>query len=272
MSASPPEGERPVVNANVAGFLLGLAFLTRLPVPRSIHLSGAPLRIGPATLLGAGLLLGALLALFSWTLRRFFPVVPLPLETLILLGGWILLTGGIHLDGVADTLECAYAPVSPEEKRRIRKDPRKGVFGILGLILYVLAKGTGIFLAHPRLWALFLAPVLSRAFLPAISRILAGRFPGAEGGLGTTLLEGSGVSSMVLLLLGALGVFLTGEERIFWAAGAAFLGMFALGRLYLPKVDGFSGDVAGFLVESGEILFLLALSLSTALDAHSGGF
>ncbi len=261
MTPPSPEGERPGIKRRLEGFLLGLAFLTRLPVPRSIHLSGAPLRIGPATLLGAGLLLGGILAFFSWTLRRFFPVVPLPLETLILLGAWILLTGGIHLDGVADTLECAYAPVSPEEKRRIRKDPRKGVFGTLALILYVLAKGTGIFLAHPRLLAILLAPVLSRAFLPEVSRILARRFPVAEGGLGKTLVAGSGVASLGVLLLGALGAILPGEERIFWGAGAVFLGMLFLGRLYLPKVDGFSGDVAGFLVESGEILFLLALSL-----------
>ena len=261
MTSSPPEGERPGLKFRVEGFLLGLAFLTRLPVPRSVHLSGAPLCLGPATLLVAGLFLGSLLAFFSWTLHRFFPMVPRPLETLILLGAWILLTGGIHLDGVADTLECAYAPVSPEEKRRIRKDPRKGTFGILALILYVLAKGTGIFLAHPRLSALFLAPVLSRAFLPGVSRILARRFPGTEGGLGKTLLTGSGVASMGVLVLGVLGACLTGEERIFWGAGAVFLGMLFLGRLHLPKVDGFSGDVAGFLVESGEILFLLALSL-----------
>ena len=261
MTSPPPEGEKLGIKVRVEGFLLGIAFLTRLPVPRSIHLSGAPFRIGPATLLAAGLLLGGLLALFSWTLRRFFPGVPLSLETLILLGAWVLLTGGIHLDGVADTLECAYAPVSPEEKRRIRQDPRKGVFGILALILYVLAKGTGILLVHPRLSALFLAPVLSRAFLPAVSGILTRRFPVTEGGLGKTLLSGSGVSSVGVLLLGALGASLTGEERILWATGAVFLGMIFLGRLYLPKVDGFSGDVAGFLVESGEILFLLALSL-----------
>ena len=79
--------------------------------------------------------------------------------------------------------------------------------------------------------------------------------------MGKTLLTGSGVASMGVLLLGVLGACLTGEERIFWGAGAVFLGMLFLGRLHLPKVDGFSGDVAGFLVESGEILFLLALSL-----------
>ncbi len=261
MTSPAPEGEGAGVRERVAGFLLGLAFLTRLPVPRFIHRRALPLRIGPAPLLAAGLLLGLLLALLSWTLHRFFPVVPPQIETLLLLGAWVALTGGIHLDGVADTLECAYAPVSPEEKRRIRKDPRKGVFGILALILFVLSKGTGILLAHPRLFALLLAPVLSRAFLPVAARILARRFPGEEGGLGKSFVEGGGGLSWAVFVLGALGALLTGEERIFWGAGAVFLGMMVLGRIYLPKVDGFSGDVAGFLIESGEILFLLALSL-----------
>ena len=261
MTSPPSKRKKPDANEKVAGLLLGIAFLTRLPVPRSLHGSGAPLRIGPAPLLIAGLLLGSLLAFLAWTIHRFLPFAPLQIETLLLLGSWIALTGGLHLDGVADTLECAYAPVSPEEKRRIRKDPRKGVFGILALILFVLAKWTGILLAHPRLPALFLAPFLSRSFLPLVARLLAGKFPATDGGLGGGLLAGGVVPSLGAFLLGALGAFLTGEVRIFFGAGAVFLGMLFLGRLYLPKVDGFSGDVAGFLIESGEILFLLALSL-----------
>ncbi len=261
MSSSSPERENRGIREKVAGFLLGIAFLTRLPVPRFVHLSGFPLRITPATLLVAGLLLGSLLALLSWTFFRFLPSLPLPIDTLLLLGVWVAFTGGIHLDGVADTLECAYAPVSRDEKRRIRKDPRKGVFGILALIFFVLAKGTGIFLAHPRLPVLFLAPVLSRSFLPLVARFLAGKFPGGEGALGRSVLEGGGGSAFAVCGLGALGALLVGGERLLAGAGVVFLGMILLGRHVLPKVDGFSGDVAGFLVESGEILLILALSL-----------
>lgn len=264
-SPPPPQPEEGKgLRGRIAGLLLALSFLTRLPVPRWVHAGSAPLRIGPEALLLAGLLLGSLLALLAEGVLRFLPAFPPLLLALLLLFAWISLTGALHLDGVADIVECAYACVPPEEKRRIRKDPRKGVFGVLALILFVLSKGAGLLLAHPLGLALFLAPVIARSALPAVAHLLVGlvgRSLPEPGALGRILLEGGRVRPALVLLAGLLLSGLLAGGRGLAGAGAVVIGMAVLGRVHLGKVDGFSGDMAGFLVESGEILWLWALSL-----------
>ena len=255
----PKEGKG--LRDRTAGILLALSFLTRLPVPRWVHAGSPPLQIGPEVLLLAGLLLGSLLAFGAEVFLRLFPTFPSLFLTLILLFVWFFLTGALHLDGVADTVECAYACVPPEEKPRIRKDPRKGVFGILALILFVFSKGAGLLLAHPLPLALFLAPILARSALPAVAHILVGRHLPESGGLGRLLLSGGRVRPVVVLSAAVLLSWILAGGRGLAASGAVVIGMLVLGRVHLGKVDGFSGDMAGFLVESGEIVCLWALSL-----------
>ncbi|MCL5284850.1 MAG: adenosylcobinamide-GDP ribazoletransferase [Nitrospirae bacterium] len=251
-----PEGRDRFVDR----LLFALAFLTRLPVPARIHEAGMPSFLGAIPLLLSGLFLGGTLALVSW-LPTFLPRPPSPfLRALLLLFLWIALTGGLHLDGVADMTESALAPVSPEEKRRIRKDPRKGVYAIVALNLLILGKWTGLLLARPGMVALFLAPLLSRGFLPLVFRALARGRSEPSGGLGRLLLgesRGPALVSAFLSLLIALGA---GGLR---AAAASLLllgGLTLVGNFLLKRSDGLSGDLAGFLIESGEVATLLLLS------------
>ncbi len=251
-----PEGRESFVDR----LLFALSFLTRFPVPSRIHEAGPPSSLGALPLLSTGLLLGGALAIVSW-LPAFLPR-PLPpfLQAFLLLLLWIALTGGLHLDGVADTMESALAPVSPEEKRRIRKDPRKGVYAILALILLIFGKWTGLLLARPAMGALFLAPLLSRGFLPVLFGGLSRGKERPTAGLGRLLLTeslGWSVLSSFLALLIAFGV---GGLRTAAAALLLLGGLYLLGHEVLKRSDGLSGDLAGFLIESGEVAFLLLLS------------
>ncbi len=240
--------------------LFALSFLTRLPVPSRIHGAGPPSSLGALPLLFTGLLLGGVLAGASW-LAAFLPRPLSPfLQAFLLLLLWIALTGGLHLDGVADTMESAMVPVSPEEKRRIRKDPRKGVYAILALILFIFGKWTGLMLARPAMGALFLAPLLSRGFLPILFGGLSRGKEKPPAGLGRLLLASSPGCALLSSLLALLIAFGVGGVRT--AVGALLLvgALYFLGKEVLKRSDGLSGDLAGFLIESGEVAYLLFLS------------
>ena len=244
--------------------LFALSFLTRLPLPSWVHEMGLPEGLGSLPLFLTGLLLGGLLSLLFWVLsaQSFlpFPVSPY-LRAFLLIAAWTYLTGALHLDGVADATDAAFAPVSPEEKRRIRKDPRKGAFAIVALNLFLIGKWTGILLATGPL-PILLAPILARSVLPLLFAGVASGDPARPPeGLGALLLSGGSGERWIGPGLAILAAVVT--ER--GAGGIVSLltvgGLYLLGRFLSHRMDGPSGDLAGLLVEAGEVLFLLLSSV-----------
>ena len=51
----------------------------------------------------------------------------------------VFVTGGIHLDGYADTCDALASCASPEKKQEILKDPRCGAFALIRLCTYFVA-------------------------------------------------------------------------------------------------------------------------------------
>jgi len=254
---NPPEGRDRFLDR----LLFALSFLTRLPVPSGVHEAGMPSRLGAIPLLATGLILGGLLSLAAWLPTLLPRPLPSFLQAFLLLFLWIALTGALHLDGVADSLEAALVPVSIEEKRRIRKDPRKGVYAIVSLNLLLLGKWIGLLLANPEPTAIFLAPFLSRGFLPLLVKILSRGRPAPSGGLGALLFEPGWPPPFFAALTGVLVAFGTGGGRVGLASLLLLGGLWIAGRQVLNRSDGLSGDLAGLLIEGGETSLLLILSL-----------
>ena len=80
-----------------------------------------------------GLLVAAVWTVSSWV---FPPLVCAGLT----LAAWILLTGGLHLDGLADCCDGLFHASNPERRLQIMKDPHLGAFGAMGLVLTLLLK------------------------------------------------------------------------------------------------------------------------------------
>ncbi|MBA1394536.1 adenosylcobinamide-GDP ribazoletransferase, partial [Lactobacillus sp. XV13L] len=93
-----------------------------------------------------GLLLGGLEALLFWGLLLLFPA------WLAWISYWIidgLITGGFHLDALADTADGFFSSRTPDKIFKIMKDSRIGTMGSLALIYYyLLAISTGIVIIH----------------------------------------------------------------------------------------------------------------------------
>jgi adenosylcobinamide-GDP ribazoletransferase len=233
---------------------LALTFLTILPWPR----------LGPAgpQELARSLVwfpwVGALLGLIFWGawlgLAKLLPVVG---AAAVLLGLTVIITRGLHLDGLADTADGLGGGSTPEERLRIMKDSRIGAFGVISLILVLLMK-FAFFLAWAQTGmagALLLYPVVSRwgmvllAFLSPYARPEGGLGQAMTTGVSSRILAGATLSALLLTFLAA-GVW--GPVVLGVAGAAAWLGS----RYFQKKLGGITGDVLG---AANELLEVLAL-------------
>jgi adenosylcobinamide-GDP ribazoletransferase len=141
------------------GFLAALQFLTILPIRRNFTV----LEIGrsSASFPLIGLLIGLFLAGISLLLDR---ILPSSVVNVILVAGLAICSGALHLDGLADTLDGIAGHRTPEQRLEIMRDSRIGGFGAIGVALFLIIEYVLLdsLTGSPRLFALILAPALSR--------------------------------------------------------------------------------------------------------------
>ena len=115
----------------IGSFLTAIRFLTILPLGRPMDVDSALVVRSSKFYPLAGLVLGALF----WGFYRL-ALFAFPTETAagLLLAFWVLMTGALHLDGLADSLDGCYGGRTPFDRLRIMKDVQVGTMGIVGLI------------------------------------------------------------------------------------------------------------------------------------------
>ncbi|MBI4497763.1 MAG: adenosylcobinamide-GDP ribazoletransferase [Chloroflexi bacterium] len=242
------------------GLLTALRFLTALPLPQEPP-DAPPERFGRALawfpLVGA--LLGLTLAVLDWTLRQVFPLSVV--NGLLLLAG-ALLTGGLHLDGLADACDGLFARADPARRLEIMRDSRVGGFGVAGVACVLLVQyGAFSGLApEQRGVALVLAGLLSRwAMVQAVAL-----FPYARPvGLGRAFKDGAqplGVAAAVLTAAAGAALLLSIQGLL--VALAVTLACWLLGRWALTRLPGLTGDVYGAIGAVCEVLTLVLLTAS----------
>lgn len=243
----------------MSAFLIALQFLTRLPI--SLPGMPAPAAVGRSLLSYplVGLLLGALLLSAQWALQGTAPV----LQAALLLILWVGLTGGLHLDGLADSADAWAGGYGDRERTlTIMQDPRSGPIAVVVLMLVLLLKFAALLtlLQANQPLALLLAPWLARGLLPLLFLSTPYVRPGGLGALLAAHLPRrelpgwlAGHALLLVLLTGWLGLL---------ALLAALLLFTGLRRLMCQRLGGTTGDTAGALVELVEAAVLLALALA----------
>jgi len=199
-----------------------------------------------------GLVVGGLVWL-SWLLFvRYFPP---PLAGLLTVGVWVALTGGLHLDGLADCCDGLFVSATQELRLEIMKDPHLGTFGGIGLILVVLTKAAALSLLAPSCGlSIILAATASRWFiLPASLMPLA-----RAGGMGADFAAGFRKSAMLVTVIFPLGLAIFIGMQGIIALLASMVGAAAVLGLAFARIKGVTGDVFGLLVEVTETIILLS--------------
>lgn len=236
-------------------FLIALQFLTRLPVrPRwSDEATGRSLLYYPLV----GLLIGLALALLAIPLAGLAP----GLGAALLLTVWVLISGGLHLDGLADSADAWLGGQGDRERTlEIMKDPACGPAGVLALVLVLLVKwqALALLLVEGAALPLVLAAVLARAALLALFYTTDYVRPGGLGSALARYLPRS-MAAKVLAVVVVIAL-LAGLDGVAALTAAAII---AGGARWLMqrRLGGTTGDTAGALLELVEAAVLVGLSL-----------
>jgi cobalamin 5'-phosphate synthase/cobalamin synthase len=215
-------------------------------------------------LVGAGL--GGITAVAAWGLD--LAAAPPPLAAWLLVGFCAWITGGLHLDGLADVADGFGGGRSREDVLRIMRDPSIGAFGATALLVLLGIKAgalTALLERDAAIPVLVAAPVLARWTAVALGTWLPSARP--DGGLGDTVTRSAGWVGLVVassvtaaVVVAALRV----DGLVLWILAALVTA--ALGRAARRRIGGVTGDVFGAGVELTETTVLVGAVL---LRAHA---
>jgi adenosylcobinamide-GDP ribazoletransferase len=239
-------------------FWIALQFLSSLP----IRLPGMPepRELGRSLLFYplVGLLFGAILWALNWLLSGTPPL----LHAALLLSVWVLLSGGLHLDGLADSADAWLGGFGDRERTlTIMKDPRSGPIAVVTLVLVLLLKFTALLalIGQAHSLALVIVPLIGRSAL--LGLFLTTPYVRA-GGLGQALADHLPRSAgrQVLAVSALACVLIAGLSGVV-AVLLAVLGFAWLRQVMLRRLGGTTGDTAGAMLELLEVAVLVGLAL-----------
>jgi adenosylcobinamide-GDP ribazoletransferase len=234
----------------IEDFLVAIQFLARLPVPR--------VSFDPDSLARAAKffpVVGLIIGLGASVLQRITaPHLSHPLVALLVLTFLILITSGLHEDGLADTADGFGGGWNREQVLTILRDSRIGSFGALALVVSVLARFLLLSTLPVNRFTAFIvsAHVLCRWTTLPLSYFLA---PAREGdGQGARIAQKISLASLLLGTLLSFAIVFYFMRIEFWIPVFVTLVITALSGLYYSRrIGGVTGDCFGATNQLTEI-------------------
>lgn len=231
-----------------------IAFLTIIPVATAEGASGE--RLGRAYFPAIGALIGLLAGIcFGLAAAVTTPLIAAVAATSLL----AVLTGALHLDGVADAADGLFGGSDIARRLEVMRDPRVGSFGLVAVVLVLVGDIAALAsMSPPRaIVALVIAGAISRwALLLVIATLPYVRQAGlglAAGGSHRPfdLVLGSAITAIVCLLDWRRAV-----------AGALVAVLIALGVRAIARwrIGGATGDVYGATAELTQLGALIVFA------------
>jgi len=237
-----------------AGLHLAFSFLTRLPVPTREKYGEEDFKNSFIYFPVVGLAIGFMAALISAALiyagaREF-------ITAFLILAFIIAVTGGLHIDGLADTADGFMGGTDGRESLRIMKDSHVGSFGVAAVALVLVGKFAALWTClETGLSLSIVVPfVLSRWVMTAVS--VNARYPRRTGTgkhfVGKITMPGFALSTVLALVITVSLAGYYGILLLVVAAGVAY----GFRRLSDKKIEGVTGDVLGAANEVAELVLL----------------
>lgn len=212
------------------------------------------------------------LAYALWAAVCAYWQIPLVLQAAGYCLAPVLVTGGIHLDGYADTCDALASYADAEQKQKILKDPHCGAFALIRVCCYFVAYYAlcgSLQMDGPALVCLGIGFVLERA----LSGWAVAAFPLAKNtGLAHTFATAADrktVRRILLMVALSLSVLLCAAGKASGAAmtAAAWLVLWRYHRVAQKQFGGISGDLAGWFLQKAEFWMLATLVISQLVEA-----
>lgn len=254
-------------------FWYAVMFLTRLPAPR---LQQADDAIAQRSLLFypvVGAIIGVLLLAFIGACWWYNPQVSSALLAALVTAIWLALTGALHLDGLADSVDAWIGGLGDQAKTlAIMKDPTVGPMGACALMVVILIQFTGLqaLLETASLqkgaapWLLLIGALL---LVPALARtsvlVMLATTPYLRAnGLARALVAGATPLRIVIMvsILALLAGVLLQQKAILVLLLCVMLNMLAR-QMMMSRLGGCTGDTLGANIAVQEALLLAAIAL-----------
>ncbi len=250
--------------AELRYFFTALGYFTRVPVPRWVgyepHYLNAAARYFPLV----GVLVGGLSALVYLAALRVFPG---GVAVLLSMAASLLVTGAFHEDGLADCVDAFGGAYTREDALRIMHDSRIGAFGAIALVIALALKWQALVVLPPMRAAglMIAAHAVSRAY--AISYLTTLDYVRAEGKAKPVAQRLSYPALACAAVFGLPWVLWPNMAGLpdwrFACVTLALLAVlrFALGRYFVRRIGGYTGDCLGFAQQIFELsIYLVGLA------------
>ena len=237
-------------------FFIAQIFLTRIPTPKISPMSEEEISRSVLYYPVIGLCIGLLLILIVSTLSDLVNANAYSMVAATLIAFWVLITGALHLDGLADTADGFVGGQSSTERTlSIMKDPVSGPIGITAIFLILLLKYSAIVTIlnlELSYWNLLLAPIIGRAV--AIGLLTYSPIAQQQGlAFELKKTEYPEVVALILFLV-AIMVYIVTSLMVLIVIS---LLLYAIRHWAIMRLKGITGDILGLSIELTEAIFLM---------------
>ena len=237
-------------------FILILSFMTRIPVP-NIDYSEENMGKSMKLFSLVGLIIGILMIILSKILLRL-NLNHIIISVLVVLFE-VLITGAIHLDGLADTFDGIFSYRPKERILEIMKDSHVGTNGVIALIFSIIIKTALIYeiIYYNLEDFILLMPIISR-----ISSIFSCAFfnYARENGMTKSFIEHTKpihlLPSFLLAFIFIIFYYYYYHLNVSISFASVILFSYIFSKYVTKKIGGITGDILGAIVEISEILYL----------------
>jgi adenosylcobinamide-GDP ribazoletransferase len=245
------------------GFIMALSMFTVLPTPYiewDDESAKNMMKFYPII----GLIVGGTWSLIYYLIN--FLYVSIILKSVIVMIVPFCITGMLHLDGFMDVCDAILSRRDKEEKLRILKDSTIGAFSVIVLIiLFFLQFGAvySILEKNAPMYILILIPIVSRS---TVAYFLLSRTTIKQSILGTYFKKGTNDKDIIIMVISLLIMYIISYVFMHYY-GLLLVSVIILAITWAvekckKEFGGISGDVAGFALVIGEVIGILALSVS----------
>ncbi|MGC8753408.1 MAG: adenosylcobinamide-GDP ribazoletransferase [Thermosulfidibacteraceae bacterium] len=237
--------------------ILSIQFLTTIPIPITIEVDRDEFYKIASYFPVVGFIVGVLTYGFCHILKS---VLIFDITATLTILFYLLITGAMHVDGLADTVDGLMSHRKKEEILRIMKDPRLGTFGAITVIFDILLR-VMVVKSIQDLRLFVVAPIISRfcgVFAIYISNSVASKGLGSLF-IGRVRLRELLIATILSFLLSitSVGLF-TFLYLVIITTAIAIVSA----RYIERRIGGMTGDTIGAIIEISELIVYLYFSLS----------
>jgi adenosylcobinamide-GDP ribazoletransferase len=240
-------------------FIVMLTFFTRIPIPVRFNVEYEDYVKG----IGWVPLISVIIGLPLYWIARFGTIFDQSVISAIVLLVYLFITGALHVDGMADTMDAFGSNRSKERMLEIMKDSRIGSFGVLAIVVYAISMITIIPMVP--FSALLLFPLTGRTTALVCAKT---NHYARDNGMGKSFVDGASTFHILLAFI-CYGITMLLTSAPYIQTLIPLIIAVSLTALLVKrmsgKIGGITGDVIGFSVEVSQVLYLFVFYIASMI-------